>query len=613
MITPDENNTIFRLAEDFINQTSEHLFLTGKAGTGKTTFLKYIRSNTHKRTIVAAPTGVAAVNADGVTLHSLFQLSFNPFLPDYSIASLKKNFFRFSKQKLNMLRQLELLIIDEVSMLRADTLDAIDTTLRIIRRNTLPFGGVQILYIGDLFQLPPVVKEDDWNLLKENYQGIFFFHAKVMEQTNPIYIELKTVYRQSDSIFVDLLNRIRNNKTTPNDLKTLNDLCSYRFEPDKEDNYITLTTHNYKADRINERNLQELSTPVRIFTGQIKDDFPDYLLPTEMQLQLKEGARVMFIKNDTEEPRRYYNGKIATISRIEGEQIYVNLPDTNKEILVTKNIWENKRFVLNKETGEIEDEVLGSFTQYPIRLAWAITIHKSQGLTFDKVIIDIGASFAAGQTYVALSRCTSLSGIVLFSKIHPGSIMTDPYAIKFSQNEKEETELLALFEKGKRKFWAARLIQYFEWKPIFNILKDLDKLLHDKEGEEYQPLRKLLIRFNKKARELEEISFRFKQQLTSIVQEGANEDIAFLKDRCRKAVSYFHKEVVSEILLPLQYFISEFKPTKKNKTFCKNITHIESDIILFLEEAKRVRYNNISLTEDMDLPIPTRKNIFDKE
>lgn len=610
-ITPDENNTTFQLAADFINQTSEHLFLTGKAGTGKTTFLKFIQEHTHKHAIVAAPTGVAAINAGGVTLHSLFQLPFEPYVPGYSASSVKKNYFRFSKQKLDMLKQIELLIIDEVSMLRADTLDCVDATLRRIRRNHNPFGGVQMLYIGDLFQLPPVVKDDEWNLLKDYYNGTFFFHAKAIEQTSPIYLELKTVYRQGDPVFINLLNRLRNNNPIIEDFKLLNSLYKPDFKPQEEDKYIILTTHNYKADNINEQKLSELPAKKCSFKGEITGDFPDYSLPTDKCLYLKEGAQVMFIKNDKDEPRRYYNGKIGTISRITDNEIYVYLSETNQEILIGKEIWENKRYFLNKETGEIEDELLGSFSQYPLRLAWAITIHKSQGLTFEKAIIDTGASFAPGQTYVALSRCVSLDGIVLFSKIYPHSILTDPSAIAFSENEKSEAELSGLFQLGKRKFWVDRLLLYFDWKLMYAHLRELEKLLEDKDSDEYADAKKILLNAKKKIAELDEVSKRFQKQLLAIVSNDNSDDISLLKERCTKAITYFYKEVIDNILLPLQYYIDNFKLTKKAKTFHKNIVFIEENIILFLEEMKRVRYNNILLTEDLDLTIPRRKDIFD--
>jgi len=611
MTTPDENNTIFKLASDFVNQTSEHIFLTGKAGTGKTTFLRYIRKNTHKRTLVAAPTGVAAVNAGGVTLHSLFQLPFEPYIPGYSDNSSKKNFFRFSRQKLDLLKQMELLIIDEVSMLRADILDAIDALLRSIRRNQNPFGGVQMVYIGDVFQLPPVVKDDEWSLLRDHYAGTFFFHAHSIQQTNPVYLELKTVYRQGDPVFIELLNRVRNNEATIEDLRKLNERYNPQFIPDDKDEYIILTTHNYKADNINNRKLAELPAPERTFSGEIKGDFPDYSLPTEKDLCLKQGAQIMFLRNDMEEPRRFYNGKIAKISRIVADQIYVHIPELNEDVLVKKETWENSRYFLDKESGEIKEEELGSFTQFPLRLAWAITIHKSQGLTFDKAVIDTGDSFAAGQTYVALSRCTSLEGIILHSKIRLNSILTDHHALDFSRREKEEDDLVKLFRLGKRRFWAERLMLYFDWKPIYPILQEMDKLLQEKDSQEYHPFKQLQATIRPKIREFENTTARFQNQLKSIIQnEAVEEDVSYLKERSQKAVTFFHNQFLSEILIPLQTLIHSFKKTSKTRTFYKNIVLIEEDMIVFLENRKRVRFNDIALAEDLDLKIPKRKELF---
>jgi len=575
-MNPDENNAIFQLAADFINQTSEHVFLTGKAGTGKTTFLKYIREHTYKNTIVAAPTGVAAINAGGVTLHSLFQLPFEPYLPGVS-NPLKKIFFRFSKQKIELLRQLELLIIDEVSMLRADVLDCIDEILRRIRRNTRPFGGIQVLYIGDMFQLPPVAKTEEWKLLETYYESTFFFHARVIRQTEPVYLELKTVYRQGDPVFVDLLNRIRNNMATPDDLYELNKQYNPNFKPKEEENYIILTTHNYRSDAINQRRLKELPSEERIFSGTVDGDFPDYALPTDMELHLKAGAQVMFIRNDSE--GRFFNGKIATITRIIADQIYVYLPDLNEEILVQKEEWENMRYSLNKESSKIEEEKLGSFNQYPLRLAWAITIHKSQGLTFEKAIIDAGASFAAGQTYVALSRCTSLDGIVLFSKIRPNCILTNDYAIQFSHAEKDENELLRLFQAGRKKFWMERLLLYFDWRPMHELLREFDKLVEDKTAQEYEPAKLLFAGFKKKIIELEATTIKFQQQLTQIIRQETTEEetISLLKARCQKALIYFHEQFVTDILKPLQDLITVSKINKKNRTFLKNL--ISNEVI----------------------------------
>ena len=605
-MNPDENNAIFQLAADFINQTSEHVFLTGKAGTGKTTFLKYIREHTHKNVVVAAPTGVAAINAGGVTLHSLFQLPFDPYLPQVS-NPLKKNFYRFSKQKIELLNQLELLIIDEVSMLRADVLDCIDEILRRIRHSAQPLGGIQVLYIGDLFQLPPVVKDEEWELLQTYYESMFFFHARVIRQTEPVYLELKTVYRQGDPIFVDLLNRIRNNIATPDDLFELNKRYNPNFTPKEEENYIILTTHNYRSDAINHRKLKELPSEERVFTGTVEGDFPDYALPTDLELHLKTGAQVMFIRNDTD--GRFFNGKIATITRIVADQIYVYLPDLNEDILVQKEEWENMHYSLNKESSKIEEEKLGSFTQYPLRLAWAITIHKSQGLTFEKAIIDAGASFAAGQTYVALSRCTSLNGIVLFSKIRSNSILTDSQAIRFSQNEKDEDELIRLFREGKKKFWTERMLSYFDWRPMYVLLQKFERLAEDKTEPEYEIAKQLFAGFTKKIIELEDTTCKFQQQLAQIARQETteNEIITLLKVRCQKALVYFHEQFVADVLKPLQDLITDLRINKKNRALRKNLIDFENDMLLFLENRRKVRYNDVPLAETLELAVPKRK------
>ncbi|MDR3268424.1 MAG: helix-turn-helix domain-containing protein [Tannerella sp.] len=604
---PDENNTVFEMATTFVNETSEHIFLTGKAGTGKTTFLHHIRHATHKRAVVAAPTGVAAINAGGITLHSLFQLPFEPFVPGFSTNKTK---FRFSKAKLDLLRQLELLIIDEVSMLRADTLDAIDRTLQGIRRNSQPFGGIQVLYIGDMFQLPPVVKDDEWELLKAHYESVFFFHSQAVKRTRPVYMELKKVYRQSEQRFVNLLNHVRNNCLSEADLALLNTRFLPNFIPPADVKYITLTTHNFKADRQNKQELDKIAGKEYVFTGEITGEFPDYALPTDMQLRLKAGAQVMFIKNDTE--GRYYNGKIATVSSISSEQIEVRVPENNEIIQVPKERWTNMKYSLNKETGEMIEEETGSYVQYPLRLAWAVTIHKSQGLTFERAIIDIGASFAAGQAYVALSRCTSLEGIVLRSPVSPDCIMTDTHAVHFSRTEKEETELEQLLTEGKHKFWRERLLLYFDWKPMFTFLWEFEKLLDDKISEEFEPARQLLADFKQIVRNMNDVAVKFRQQLLTLVEQEKQTggDLTALRERCQKAIGYFHAHVVSEILTPLQHYITDFRLPKRAKTFRKNIIELESDVMLFLENMKRVRYNNIPLADQMELTIPVRKDVF---
>ncbi|HEY6899423.1 MAG TPA: AAA family ATPase, partial [Puia sp.] len=435
----DPHNPIFQIAVQYINQTSRPVFLTGKAGTGKTTFLKYIRENSFKKMAVVAPTGVAAINAGGTTMHSFFQLPFGPFLPVPRYGwnenapnftdpnSLFKN-IRFNASKRELLQELELLIIDEISMVRADMLDAVDFILRHFRQQPLqPFGGIQVLYIGDLYQLPPVVSKTEWNLLQEHYASPFFFDSKVVRTQQPVYLELDKIYRQNEAEFIDILNKVRSNRISADHLERLNDYYQPDFIPSKHDNYITLTSHNHKADSINQEQLASLPGRSHSFEASITGEFSDKSLPAEKTLTLKEGAQVMLIKNDKGEVRRYFNGKIGTIRSIKDDKLTITFPDEPDELTLEKETWRNIRYQYDKDEDKIEEEELGTFRQYPIRLAWAITIHKSQGLTFEKAVIDAGESFAAGQVYVALSRLTDLKGLVLRSRITPGAIRTDPH------------------------------------------------------------------------------------------------------------------------------------------------------------------------------------------
>ena len=602
----DPNNPVFRLATDFVNQTSQHIFLTGKAGTGKTTFLKHIRNATHKNCIVAAPTGVAAINAGGMTLHSLFQLPFEPFIPGMEYRNSKER-FKFSATKRDMLQGLELLIIDEVSMLRADVLDSIDSVLRYIRRNDRPFGGIQMLYIGDMFQLPPVVKDEEWSYLRDYYQSLFFFHAKAVQRVPPVYLELKKIYRQREQFFVDLLNRVRNDELTQDDLLTLNRQYQPNFKPPTGEKYITLTTRNAKADGINGQELARLTTPAHSFTGEIKGEFPEYSLPTDRTLVLKEGAQIMFIKNDTGEERRYFNGKLGVIARIGTDRIDVRPEGSGDIIDIEKETWKNIRYTLNKETAEIEEEELGSFVQYPIRLAWAITIHKSQGLTFERAIIDTGDAFAAGQSYVALSRCTSLDGIVLLSKITQSSIQTNANAVRLSQLEKEQSVLQQMLEEEKRRFWAERLLLYFDCADLINIPIQFKKMLEDKNPADYAPARQVAFNMQNRAYEIQSVAAKFQAQLKTIVQQQEN-DLPLLTDRCCKAVTYFHQTVIEKMLLPLQQYIRTFK-IRKAKTFYNNLCGLELNLKLFIENMKKVRYNDIPLAKNLNLPIPDRDTL----
>lgn len=418
-----EINETFELACRFINETQENIFVTGNAGTGKTSFLRHIIANSPKNMVVAAPTGIAALNAGGVTLHSLFQLPFAPFIPTEQYqAELIRN-IRQNKTKLDILRNMDVLIIDEISMVRCDVLDAIDTMLRSVRRNhKLAFGGVQVLFIGDLNQLPPVVKPDEWQLLSAYYKSPYFFESKVLGTMAPICIEFTKIYRQKESSFIELLNKVRNNALTPQDIKTLNNNYNPDFDPPAEDNYIILTSHNARAERSNQAKLDALKGRVYTYSAEIEDDFPEYLYPNDPNLALKIGAQVMFIKNDNVS-RQYFNGKIGTVHSCNEDTIEV---DCKGELIsVSRDYWENTKYSVADGSSTIQQQTLGRFIQFPLKLAWAITIHKSQGLTFEKVMIDAAFSFSSGQVYVALSRCTSLKGIVLLSRIENNAIVYD--------------------------------------------------------------------------------------------------------------------------------------------------------------------------------------------
>jgi len=483
-----ERNEIFDLAYRFVTETNENIFLTGKAGTGKTTFLKYLKENSTKNIVVAAPTGVAAINASGVTLHSLFQLPFHPFLPTKNnkedlLAKIRQN-----KQRQQLLRKMELLVIDEISMVRCDVMDAIDTILKHTRRNYhLPFGGVQLLCIGDLHQLPPVAQNQEWSILNEYYESPFFFDSLAIKEQMPLLIELNKIYRQKEDSFVKLLNKVRNNHMDADDFEELHLRYDPTFRPDRDEKYITLTSHNKQADQINEQELYKLNDAGFNYKAAVEDDFPENMYPVDFELSLKEGAQVMFLKNDLIQ-RRYYNGKIGVVKELTKDKIIVDCDGT--EIEVGKETWENSRYTLNRADGKLEQETLGTFTQYPLRLAWAITIHKSQGLTFEKVMIDAGAAFSSGQVYVALSRCTSLSGIVLLSKIAPSAIHSNENVIKGQQSLSYKGSLPDRFAGARQLFTQQLLEEIFSFGEVvsgieqlnFQIQQHADKLNVESKG-----------------------------------------------------------------------------------------------------------------------------------
>jgi DNA polymerase III delta prime subunit len=442
----DIDNKEFQDALQLITHTRQSVFLTGKAGTGKSTFLKYICAHTKKKYVVLAPTGIAAINAEGVTLHSFFKLPFRPILPDDPDLSLKNgrifDFFKYTKKQRKLIEEVELIIIDEISMVRADIIDCVDRILRVFSSNMrLPFGGKQLLFVGDVFQLEPVVPSDQKEILNLFYPTPFFFSARVFKEINLVPIELQKVYRQTDPVFINVLDRIRSNAARKQDLDILNARYFPNFSPRNEDMYITLATRRDQVDYINERKLRELPGEEFISHGKIEGDFPESSLPTQLNLSIKEQAQVIFIDNDYE--RRWVNGTIGMVSGIdENGNVYVLLED-GREYLVEPTSWRNYKYKYNEKDKKVEEEIVGTFEQLPIRLAWAITVHKSQGLTFSRVVVDLtGGVFAGGQTYVALSRCTSLEGLVLKSRISPHDIFIRKEIVQFSQmfNDKQLIE-----------------------------------------------------------------------------------------------------------------------------------------------------------------------------
>jgi len=549
----DFDNEMFRLATELVNQSSRNIFLTGKAGTGKTTFLKYIRENCTKQMAVVAPTGVAAINAGGVTMHSFFQLPFSPFIPetggfrDQNEAVTNRHSLlsrlRMTTEKKKILQELELLVIDEISMVRCDMLDAVDTILRHMRRRyNEKFGGVQVLFIGDMFQLPPVIKENEWNLLKDFYNSPYFFDSRVLKEEQPVFIEFTKIYRQSEENFIRVLNQVRNNELDEQGRFLLENRFSAEHRRTKDDGYIILTTHNEKARIKNETELNKLGSHSFSYRAEVEGDFPESAYPAEEYLQLKVGAQVMFIKNDTEKVKRYFNGKIGIITELDNDKIIVQCNDEQESIEVKKEKWENIRYSVDKTSRQLKEEVLGSFTQYPLRLAWAITIHKSQGLTFNKVIIDAGEAFAPGQVYVALSRCTTLDGIVLQSRIRSTKMFTDERIVQFSRSnsaENVERELL----QSKKNYQGKLLLSLFDYKQVIEDAKELNMYLKDNISSFNDQAPHWMGEFLTGIEKLQLTAEKFQGQIEKIFDhEEIPETNELLKGRINAGVQYFLKE-----------------------------------------------------------------------
>ncbi|MEN6475689.1 MAG: helix-turn-helix domain-containing protein [Syntrophaceae bacterium] len=541
-----------QLTSRFINHTNAHIFLTGRAGTGKTTFLRGITRQTHKNTIVAAPTGIAAINAEGVTLHSLFQLPFGAFIPADQIPGNQAPGFEINTPhtlqrhmkmhaaKRTLIKKLELLIIDEVSMLRADLLDAIDNVLRRIRQSAAPFGGVQVLFIGDLQQLPPVVKDAEWQVLKNFYASPFFFEAHALKDRPPVTIELETIYRQSDPAFITILNRLRDSRLTPEDIATLNRRHRPGFRATPGDGYIYLATHNHMAERINREELGQLPGQPFHYQAVIENDFDENNFPVEAVLTLKPKAQVMFIKNDASGEQKFFNGRIGTVEELTPDAVKVAFPDGAPSIWVDTYTWENKRFTLNPESNAIESQVIGTFTHFPLKLAWAITVHKSQGLTFEKAIIDVSRAFAAGQAYVALSRLTSLEGLVLTAPFKRQDIAHDKSLQAFMRQPKDTGSLQTVLQRASQAYLGQVVLDAFDFKAL---CREIDYFLRtytmDAKHSEKQKDLPWATTLAEDLKPVRDVGERFLKELGTILHPERAEGLPHVLSRVSAAKSYF--------------------------------------------------------------------------
>lgn len=582
----------------FINQTNKPVFLTGRAGTGKTTLLREIIQSTHKNVVVVAPTGIAALNAGGVTIHSMFQLPFATFLPENTFigdttvrvetpVSLRRH-FRVSALKQDVIRAMELLVIDEVSMLRPDLLDAVDYMMKHVRRNNLPFGGAQVLFIGDLLQLPPVIKNDEWQLLSQFYKGKFFFHSRVTTVAPPVYIELSKIYRQNDQHFIHILNSLRNNQISFDEQKFLNSYYRPEFDLRKNPGYIVLTTHNAKADRINAESLEHLKNREHRFEAEITGDFPPHMFPVDPEVVLKEGAQIMFTRNDSAPEKLYYNGKTGIVTSLSDQEIVVQFPEEGLQIEVDRHEWKNIRYTLDPETGEINEEVIGTFVQYPLKLAWAITIHKSQGLTFDKAALDVSQVFMPGQAYVALSRLRSLDGLVLLSPMSIRGPESDGEVLAFAENRREPEQLETELQQATLSYIHAKFRESFDFVRLISAWRDLQQeFSEDSKGKE--KFRHELMMGYADMHALFEPSSKFLQQL-DLLFSAQQPDVNFICSRVESAVNFFYP-ILDQKEIVLCSLMAEASVTKKSKGLLKSLSELEakhSSAVIALLKAKKL-------------------------
>ncbi|HOF81354.1 MAG: helix-turn-helix domain-containing protein [Bacteroidales bacterium] len=608
------NDDLFSITSKYINNTNRHVFLTGRAGTGKTTFLKKVFHSTHKKCVIAAPTGVAAINAGGVTLHSLLQLPFGCFVPAEILSDIQEiaikistpatilKEMRFSRIKLSLLRELELLIIDEVSMLRADLLDAIDTILRFVRRNQEPFGGLQIFFVGDLLQLPPVVKDQEWWIISKWYKSPYFFEAKVLKENPPVYIELKKIFRQSDQAFIEILNNFRYNRPSQRDLDMLNKTCQKFDEVKNCKDYIFITTHNRIVDERNNSELKKLESPTSYFEAEVEGDFPEYLFPVEFELQLKVGARVMFIKNDYSGKQLYFNGKLATVIYLERGLIEVEFDDNTENVLVEKYTWENKSYSLNETTGEIIENVEGTFSQYPIRLAWAVTVHKSQGLTFEKAILDLSGAFAPGQIYVALSRLRSVEGLVLSSPLNFNKLRTDQVILDYTERKKYKVSLLENLKDDTFKFAIDQTLNAFDFSSLHRSVRyhlySYDKIENKSIKKRYW---QWAFDLAESFRVIKDVADKFIKQLNFLAYYSKSQGMQPLFERVKAAKEYFEPILKSYSTKVINQKLKVSAEAKKVKTYLNELSDLDMQFLQQIYKIKKAEAVICTTLEDGEL------------
>jgi DNA-binding CsgD family transcriptional regulator len=596
------------LTLDFINQTERHVFLTGKAGTGKTTLLKQIITGTHKNVVVVAPTGIAALNAGGVTIHSMFQLPIGCFVPAdvsnyngrvyFETPRSLKNHMRMSREKLSIIRQMEVLVIDEVSMLRADLLDALDYTLRRVRKNNATFGGVQMLFIGDLMQLPPVVKNEEWDLLSKHYQSMFFFQAHAIKKEPPLYIELSTIFRQEDQRFIDLLNRLRDSKMTQTDWEILDQYVKPSFNLSENPGFILLTTHNYKADQVNDTSLRALTSASYKFKAEITGDFPDKIYPVSPNLDLKLGAQVMFVRNDPSPQKKYYNGKIGKIEYLEDELIKVRCDDDNSLIEVERHEWENEQYSIDETSKAVNKKVIGTFVQYPLRLAWAITVHKSQGLTFSKAALDVQDVFQPGQAYVAFSRLRSLDGLVLLNRLRLQNMQNTSDVLDYTSQEFDFDRAKNILDQASEAYMRKYIMNTFDVQHLLNTWKNhLCTYTDLKDGSIKNKFVLWANEMTGHITPLIDVSLNFQKYIESNFKA---QHYPIVTEKIDGAKTYFIKQL-EPFAGSLYLQLAAVSKAKKSRTYFNELMEIEEQFLLFLRKINNCHALVKAFTEGLAL------------